>query len=185
MIEELGKQIAAKLNQTRNPGNVNAIMEDIWPVLEAAQLEHGGGTLREALQAVIAADDIGLGTQMDAKFAEAFQKAARLAQAALTQPKHEGLPAPRLDKQQFDAIYARVQEDLKDLIEWRPEIIARVTMEETLVELTLAAQPKGVQAQISDAAPIGDSDPNRTAVRRPASEPKGPDAPGQPAKEYK
>ena len=58
-------------------------------------------------------------------------------------------PAPdalRLDRQQFDFIYARVQEDLKDLVDWRPAIIARVTMEETLVELGRAAL-----AELSDA----------------------------------
>jgi len=41
------------------------------------------GRLREALEAVIAADDIGLNTQMDPKFAAQFQKAARLCAAAL------------------------------------------------------------------------------------------------------
>src|SRR5208283_4141958 len=49
---------------------------------------------RQALEAVIAADDLGIGTDMDVKFASEFQRAARLCQAALAAPSEPQASEP-------------------------------------------------------------------------------------------
>jgi hypothetical protein len=46
----------------------------------------------------------------------------------------EGKP-PEITQEEFKVIYACVWERMKDLVDWRPELFARVTAEETLVFL--------------------------------------------------